>query len=436
MEANKGRRPYRVLLIAEAANPEWTSVPLIGWKLSRALAEIADVHLVTQIRNQGAILRAGLIEGRDFTVIDNEDVALPLVRISSKLRGGAGKGWTTTMAFSSLAYYSFERKLWRLFQTRISAHEFDLVHRITPVSPTSQSIIAKRLAKLSVPFVVGPLNGGVPWPRNFIDRQHAERDWLSDFRWIYKLMPGYQSMRKHSAAIIAGSRHTLEEMPRWAKNKCVYIPENGVDRVCPEAAARRPRTAPLRGAFVGRLVPYKGADLLIESATEYLRNGQLELDIIGRGPQRSLLETMVKELDVERYVRFHGWIPHAKVPDILGSCDFMALPSVREFGGGVVVESMALGVTPIVADYAGPSELVDETTGIRVPFRDKKSLVQGMTSAIGNVIRAPDILNRLGAAARCKVADKLTWEAKALQIYRVYEAVLAGNKDLTFLGYK
>src|SRR3982074_1283647 len=93
------RRRYRILLIAEAANPEWASVPLIGWSLSRALAKIADVHLVTQVRNRDAVLRAGLIEGRDFTSIDNERVASPASRLSKRLRGGTGKGWTTGSVF-------------------------------------------------------------------------------------------------------------------------------------------------------------------------------------------------------------------------------------------------------------------------------------------------------------------------------------------------
>ena len=424
----------RILLIAEAANPEWVSVPLVGWNIYRALSEVVDVHLVTHPRNRDAISRAGLIEDRDYTIVDNERFASPIYKLSSILRGGAGKGWTTVTAFSSLAYYSFELELWRKFKNRLKAHEFDLVHRVTPLSPTSQSIIAKRLLKLGIPFVVGPLNGGVPWPRDFIDRQHAEREWLSHIRGLYKLMPGYSSTRLDSSAIIVGSKFTASEMPPSTQSKCVYIPENGIreDQVISLEAMRRKFESErgqrkLSAIFIGRLVPYKGADMLLEAATEFLRRGQIELHIVGDGPQRQELDALARRLGIQSTTHFHGLLSHEEVLRQLQTSDFMVLPSIREFGGGVVIEAMAMGVTPIVANYAGPAELVDDRTGIRVSFRDRRSLIEGLKIAIASIVDHPEQLDRYAEASRNKVLEKFTWEAKASQISKVYGSVLAGE---------
>ena len=87
-----------------------------------------------------------------------------------------------------------------------------------------------------------------------------------------------------------------------------------------------------------------------------------------------------------------------------------------------------MAVTPLVADYAGPSELVDNKTGIRIPFRDRASLVEGLRGAIANIVRFPAILDPLGAAAREKVLRDLTWEAKARQVTDVYDAILSGRE--------
>jgi glycosyltransferase involved in cell wall biosynthesis len=423
------RQRRRVLLIAESANPEWQSVPLIGWSLTRAIAEETDAHLVTQVRNRDAILRAGLVEGRDFTLIDTEYVAAPLGKFSQAVRGGENKGWTTAAALGTMGYYVFEWEVWRRFKDRLIKGEFDLVHRITPLSPACPSTIASKLAQHDIPFVLGPLNGGIPWPKAFIDRQHAEREWLSHVRSLYQFLPYSRSTRKHSSAIIVGSKYTRSEIPEWARDKTVYIPENGIE---PERfnLTRTARAAlPLKAAFVGRLVPYKGADILLEAGSEFIKAGQLEIDIIGDGPQRPLLESIVERLGLGAGVHFRGWIPHVKVQETLRLSDVMILPSIREFGGGVVLEAMALGIAPIVADYGGPAELVDENTGIRVPFHDKQSLTDNLKQAISAAISDPHKLDEMGEAAKAKVTEKFTWSAKAKQIDAIYEAVLRGDKS-------
>src|SRR5579872_6192245 len=218
------RRP-RVLVIAELANPDWESVPLVGWSHWRALSRVVDGHLVTQVRNEENILKAGEPRER-FTALDSTPVERRVDRIGRVLRGSAGGGLTTMTALSALSYYYFEELLWRKFGKRIAAGEWDIVHRLTPLSPTTPSILASRCRKHGVPFVLGPLNGGVPWPKGFEHALRAEREWLTYVRDAYNLMPGYAGTRENASAIITGSRDTRAQIASRYQEKTVYIPEN------------------------------------------------------------------------------------------------------------------------------------------------------------------------------------------------------------------
>lgn len=425
MTAVPAGRP-RVLAIAEAANPEWVSVPLVGWSLVDALRRQTDVHLVTQLRNRPALLRAGLREGDDFTAIDTEAVMRRVTRTTRALRLGKGKGWTVATAVNSLLGYPvFERAVWRAFGPQLQAGAFDIVHRITPLTPTANSSLAPRCAALGVPFVLGPLNGGVPWPAGFNRERMREHEWLSYLRSAYKLAPGRRRMLEASRAIIAASDFTASEIPARHHGKLARIPENGIDPTRFTRRAQPRATAPLRGCFIGRLVPYKGPDMLIEAALPHLRSGRLSLDIVGAGPMEDQLRSQVADAGVGGAVTFHGWLPHAEVQDVLARADLLPFPSVREFGGGVVLEAMATGVVPLVCDYAGPGELVDASVGHKVAMGDRAAVIAGFRERLGAILDDPSDLPRLSEAGLRRIAEHFTWDRKAAQILDIYRWVLA-----------
>lgn len=96
----------KVLVIAEAANPEWISVPLVGWSMANALRDVADTHVVTQVRNWDALTRAGWVEGTDFTAIDTERFARPIDRFANLF--GQNRAWTVRTALGKFSYAYFE----------------------------------------------------------------------------------------------------------------------------------------------------------------------------------------------------------------------------------------------------------------------------------------------------------------------------------------
>lgn len=229
------------------------------------------------------------------------------------------------------------------------------------------SIAAKR-ARAGVPFVLGPLNGGVPWPAGFDAERRRERAYLSYIRGLYRLSPGRGGMYRATAAVMAGSRHTARELPTSVQPRACLIPENGIDPSRFNTPSQQAISGPLRCAFVGRLVPYKGPDMLIEAAADLLRAGHLTLDILGDGPMMPALVDLVARLGLRDHVTLHGWVDHRAVQDILSSAD----------------------------------------------------LIAGFRRQLAAIVANPQDLPRLSAAARQRVADHFTWDKKARQIGQIY----------------
>jgi glycosyltransferase involved in cell wall biosynthesis len=175
------------------------------------------------------------------------------------------------------------------------------------------------------------------------------------------------------------------------------------------------------------MVPYKGPDMLLQAAAPLIREGRLRLDMVGDGPMLPWLKTQAQTLEITQGITFHGWLEHGAVQDILCRCHLLAFPSIREFGGGVVLEAMALGVVPLVVDYAGPGELVSQGTGLKVPCGNRQQIVEGFEKRLRALADDPAALPAMAQAARQRVQDRFLWSRKASQVARLYEWVLSGG---------
>ena len=286
-----------------------------------------------------------------------------------------------------------------------------------------------RCAAAGTPFVLGPLNGGVPWPAQFDAARRKEKEWLSYVRDAYRLLPGYLRTRRAAAAILIGSRPTWEQMPRSFHRKCFYVPENAIDPARFTLIRKRNANRPIRAIFVGRLVPYKGADMLLEAATPLLKSGAMTLDIIGDGPQMPQLRRIIEAEQIGASARLIGWVEHEKLQQHLVDSDVFAFPSIREFGGAVVLEAMAVGVTPIVVDYGGPSELVTERTGYRVPIGPRRQIVEQYRQLLSDLAANPGPIDAKSQAAVQRARRHFTWEAKARRVMEIYRWVMEPGSE-------
>lgn len=136
--------------------------------------------------------------------------------------------------------------------------------------------------------------------------------------------------------------------------------------------------------FVGRLVPYKGADIVIEAVSQLSQTikEKIRLTIVGDGSEKDKLKKQAQELGVSDIVSFAGWVDQKETLKFYTKADIFCFPSIREFGGAVVLEAMACGLPCIVADNGGVAEYVTEETGFKIVPVSAKKLTQELANKI------------------------------------------------------
>ncbi len=423
----------RLLVLASMCDPDSISVPYVGYCHAAALAKLHDVSLVVASPVESNVRRANA----PFRTI--EVVRTP--RLDRIYHWGFRRIFRSnfdSQALTAFAYpfsLAFEWQAWRQLRGRILGGEFDLVLRVIPVTAVLPSPFSFFLRKGPVPFVIGPINGGLPWPPGF-SQLEKQKEWVSNLRNLYRYLPFAHSTYRHAAAIIAASSQTCAEFARY-QDKVFFVPENGIDpSLCSDDSRSADPDARLELVFVGNLVPRKGCDMALRAAAPLLRSDLARFTVLGDGPERNSLEQLVRTLGIEKNVVFCGWVGHAEVLKQLRSADALVFPSVRDFGGGVVFEALACGAVPVVADFGGPGDIVYPEVGYKVPLTNESDLVTHLEEALMELAHNRDHLERLRRQGMAYARERLTWDGKAQDTTRVLHWVLRRGPKPDFLPPK
>ena len=168
----------------------------------------------------------------------------------------------------------------------------------------------------------------------------------------------------------------------------------------PRDGIKRGRGQCFRIIAIGRLAREKGFDVLIEAMQAVPQPWRLE--IYGEGPERSGLETMIREAGLVEHVTLMGF--SGSLFPMLRSADLFVLPSRYEGLGNVVVEAMACQCQIVATDCSvGPSEILQEGRfGQLVPVEDASSLADAICAAMdGSYFVAPENLLQRAAEFSC-----------------------------------
>jgi glycosyltransferase involved in cell wall biosynthesis len=255
--------------------------------------------------------------------------------------------------------------------------------------------------------------------------------WVYRIRDLGRLLDRAIGCTKNASLILSASRATDQSVPAESRSKIRRMIENGVD-----LAVFRPgswdappsQNVPLRVVFVGRLIPVKGIPLLLNAVAKVRSEFPLTLTIVGEGPIRGEIEAHIAQHNLSDIVTLTGNLPLPQVAEHMRNAHIFCLPSVRESGGAVLLESLACAVPVAAVNYGGPAEIVDDEVGRLLSAEGPDALAADLVALLRDVAAHPEKWRQRGEAGRTRAETKFGWDAKVDEGCALYREVLATRR--------
>ncbi|HZS92917.1 MAG TPA: glycosyltransferase family 4 protein [Chloroflexota bacterium] len=230
-----------------------------------------------------------------------------------------------------------------------------------------------------------------------------------------------QSLCAQADAVTACSASVLDDVRP-------YLPEQAPrlavlrDGITPGDFSR-PDPGPSHGRpyilAVARFVKKKGLPILLRAMPAVLQMvPDVDLLVVGDGPEGEHLREMVAQLNLGQRVRFLGALTNAEAIRWMMGCELFVLPSLREPLGIVNLEAMACGRAIVATRVDGVPEIVEhEVNGLLVPPDDPDALA----NAIVTLLRDPEKRRAMGERGRQKALTSHTWDRYVDQLLDLYQ---------------
>ncbi|MCS3525542.1 glycosyltransferase family 4 protein [Acinetobacter johnsonii] len=183
--------------------------------------------------------------------------------------------------------------------------------------------------------------------------------------------------------------------------------------------------------FVGRLVPKKGLNLLLDALSILVRTRpELSLKIVGFGPEETSLKEQVKKLKLEKNVKFLGALSQDKLPALYQQTTLFVAPFVRADNGDqeglpvALMEAIGCGCPVVVGHVSGLEDLLGEDIKyIAVNPHNKQDLIAAISAALDKPILAAERAIRI----RQNVIKLIDWESVAFAYAKILEASIKNS---------
>jgi len=251
----------------------------------------------------------------------------------------------------------------------------------------------------------------------FFSWQNILRDYPPPFAW------GERWVLDHVDHAIAGTESAARVWrDKGYQGAISVVAQFGVDPSLFHPSETRP-DRPFTIGAVARLVPEKGIEVLIRACAAL--GGAWRARIVGGGPERAALESLVFELGVAAHIEFVGQVASVHMPALMSSFDVLVVPSLtrpnwkEQFGPRATVEAMAAGVAVIGSDSGAIADVIG-AAGLIVP----EGNITALTDALRRLRDDPYARGLLATAGRMRALDHYTYDRVAAETVDAYNRML------------
>jgi len=407
---------------AYACEPDPGSESSVGWNWAvQAVRHGHQVDVITQNEHRDAIrieVDQRPIPGLSFHYLD---LPGPLLWMKRRL------GYFGAVLYHYLWQIAVAREAKKLHR----AGRFDIAHHVTRINDWAPS----GLAALRIPFIWGPVGGSTQlWPDQIEPRLPAyARRHEAIKRWTILTGKSLDPLRRltgrRASAILTCTEEALAGLKAGEQARARSIVYLGLSAETTQSTAKPPRdSGELRIVTTDRLVHWKGVDLLIEGLASFQEQGQghARLLVVGDGPYRPYLETLVRERGLNDSVEFLGQPPtRHNMIDLLVGCNLFALPTLRDLPLICILDAMAVGLPILCLDHGATHELVPDDAGFKIPVRSREQVVGDIAAAIAAGAKDLSSLRERGMRARQHARAVHDWDQIGDEINRLYEELMA-----------
>jgi glycosyltransferase involved in cell wall biosynthesis len=185
---------------------------------------------------------------------------------------------------------------------------------------------------------------------------------------------------------------------------------------------KRNNKSVVRLLYVGRFNAFKNVETLVKAAGHLKEMGlkNFELQLVGDGERRAIVERMVIEKELTKQVRFLGWVDRDSIVERYQQADLFVTATTWEGMPNTVLEGMACGLPGVATRASGLEELVrDGGNGYLVNIDDSAAL----TDRLARLINNPYERRRMGKESRKIAEQEFIWEHIAEQYAGVYKRI-------------